>query len=322
MDEVIAQSLEGRASDDEEAEILRWRRASAENEARYQQMVEVWRITRGYLKGVETKPPSPAVIAAEAEGRRTRRKARGRSAALRAGLLAAGLVVGFLAADRTGEDGSQRVETGEVVTGMGETSTVRLSDGTVIRLAPESRLMTDGVGEREERSVRVEGQAFFAVARDEERPFRVGTPGGRVEVLGTRFDLEARQGDVRLVVVEGKVTVVGEGDEEGMEVASRQVGRVRDGETPWVVDVDDVWPLLGWMERFLAFEATPLGEVAVELESRFGVQVELAEGELEEETVTVWFGDEPLEEVLFVICRLVEADCTVENSTVRMSRGD
>jgi hypothetical protein len=40
---------------------------------------------------------------------------------------------------------------------------------------------------------------------------------------------------------------------------------------------------------------------------------------LAEQTVTASFDEEPLPEIMAVICRLVEAECVLENSTIRVS---
>jgi transmembrane sensor len=204
----------------------------------------------------------------------------------------------------------------EVVTGPGESSTTHLPDGTVIRLGPESRLTIPG--DRELRQVRLEGTAFFAVASDSVAPFVVATSAGNARVLGTRFELSAQASDLRLVVVDGKVAL-GSGDTE-VEVNGSEVSHVSAGGTPTVTPVDDVWALLAWMGGFLAFESTPLQEVGSELQERFGVNLVFDDPTLAEETVTVWFGDEGIEQVATVLCRLVEASCTVEESSIVMRR--
>ena len=205
---------------------------------------------------------------------------------------------------------------GEVVTGVGETTTARLHDGTVIRLAPQSRLfLPASPGERE---VTLEGKAFFAVASNPDNPFLVRTPAGEARVLGTRFELDVRQDELRLLVVDGRVALATERTE--IDVRSQQLTYVRSGEDPLTLEIEDVWPLLAWMGDFLAFESTPLSEVRLELKRRFGVELEFHHPSLAEETVTVWFGAEPIEEVVLVLCRLTDTSCSLDNSQVHMTR--
>ncbi|MQA92446.1 MAG: hypothetical protein GEU90_19835 [Gemmatimonas sp.] len=63
--------------------------------------------------------------------------------------------------------------TGGVVTGAGEAVTVKLGDGTIVRLAPESRLRM--MGQTGRREVWMDSRAFFAVTKVEDRPFVVRT---------------------------------------------------------------------------------------------------------------------------------------------------
>lgn len=312
MDELIARSLQGRTSEEEEEVLRRWRQETVEHEERYRHVAAVWRATRSYEPRLRARPPAHETIIAEAARRRTGAD-RGWSGVARVAAIAAAVVMG-LAVGRwlTGPVGSDPGS--ELVTGADETATARLADGTVIRLAPESRLVLQPGGTA--REVMLVGRAFFSVARDPKRPFLVRTSAGDARVLGTRFELSTEERDLRLVVLEGRVAVSAAGKE--VELGSHQVSHVRDGAAPSVVEVDDVWPLLSWMGGFVAFEATPLLEVGRELERRFGLTLRVDDDELARQTVTVWFGDEPVDRVVSVLCQLVEATCTIEDSTVRM----
>lgn len=313
MDELIARSLQGRASDEEEEDLRRWRTQRADHEEHYQRIAAVWRATHSYELRPRLRPLAHEAIVAEAEQRRKEIRPR-RSRVLPVAGIAAALVLGLAVALWSIEKRAAPTHGSEFVTGEAETATARLRDGTVVRLGPESRLVVppDGMA----REVVLVGRAFFAVAEDGGRPFVVRTSAGDATALGTRFEVNARERDLRLVVLEGRVAVSAGGKE--VEVESHGVSHVRDGAGPSVMEVDDVWPLLGWMGEFMAFESTPLVEVSRELERRFGLRLEIEDAELSRQTVTVWFADDPLDRVVGVLCQLVEASCVVQDSVVRM----
>lgn len=84
-----------------------------------------------------------------------------------------------------------------------------LPDGSKVRLLPGSRLtLHASFGERK-REVFLDGEAFFDIARDEERPFLVYTNGLTAEVLGTSFLISAysEQKEIIVAVKTGKVSV-------------------------------------------------------------------------------------------------------------------
>src|SRR5690606_33789755 len=203
-----------------------------------------------------------------------------------------------------------------LTTGAEQIARTVLEDGTIVQLAPSSRLEFSGpFGDRE---AVLEGRAFFAVQSDSTRPFRIRLPDGEVEVLGTRFDLQAREGITQVAVVEGTVRMASHG--ERLTVDANHIGR-HSGRAPAEVEaVANVYEELEWLGSFLAFQATPLAEVAAELEHRLGIQVEIADPALLDRTMTGWFAQQTHGEMIEAICLAINAHCEVIGSqTVRMS---
>jgi transmembrane sensor len=201
----------------------------------------------------------------------------------------------------------------ELVTGPLETATLSLRDGTVVRLAPASRLRIHGEGRRE---TSLTGRAYFAVAPQRRHPFLVHTPAGDLTVLGTRFDLEAVSHDLRVIVVEGTVDVAA--GNARTRVRAGQVGRVVRG-TPLPSEaIGDTGVSLDWVGEFLAFQSTPLAQAAHEIEQVYGVSIEIADSVLAQRTITSWFANWTLDEILEAVCVIAHARCTVEDGRVRV----
>ncbi len=202
----------------------------------------------------------------------------------------------------------------ELRTGEGEMASATLADGTVVRLAPSTVIRSSE--DPTSRHLHVEGHVFLAVAPDAERPFRVRTLGGEAEVLGTRFEVDARAGELRLAVVEGSVAVSSSG--ERVELRAGDQSRSSAGTRPIVESAPELGQLLEWMGAFVMFEATPLREVARELEARLGLRVVFADPSLGLRTVTGWFADEDPEEMLQVICRIADVACRLNADVLRI----
>src|SRR5439155_23108297 len=203
IDPPLARVLKGEASQEEEAAVREWRRASYENEVEYRELVRVveWSARTRELLEIPPRPAAADLIR--------------RSALLRGGsawLTAAAVIAALLGAlvysqARRRSPAASGLGIREIATSKTETATLELLDGTVIRLAPSSRLQMlagggggggEGGGTRE---VALEGRGFFAIAHDG-TPFVIRTDAGNVTVLGTRLDLEARGRGLRVVVVE------------------------------------------------------------------------------------------------------------------------
>jgi transmembrane sensor len=84
-----------------------------------------------------------------------------------------------------------------------------LSDGTMVWLNSETSLRYPVQFTGKNRIVELEGEAFFEVARDDKRPFKVITGEQVLEVLGTSFNLSSYPDEdfVYTTLVEGKVCV-------------------------------------------------------------------------------------------------------------------
>jgi transmembrane sensor len=197
----------------------------------------------------------------------------------------------------------------EFASDTSETATATLEDGSVVRLAPRSRLRVTPVAGR--REVWLDGEGFFAVSRDPARPFRVRTRAGSVEVLGTRFDLRVDGPTLRLVVTEGTVALAT--GHSRVLVRAGEMASADDGGSVRVTAVADPTALLDWMKDALIFQDTPLREVARELEHRYRIRVLLPDSTVAERRVTAWFTHQDVSQVLAAVCRAVEAHCTLAN---------
>jgi len=321
MDQLILRVVQGHASRAEEAELLQWRQASPDNEQYYRQLVRL-------LKEAESAvwERVPKVVPPAASFTNSQRPARSRRSRFRRGALGGAVAALATAATllfvllRSGgieeQVGPLLFGTGEVATGAAETATVTLGDGTIVRLAPDSRLrITQQPGSRE---VWLEGRAFFAVVSQGNNPFRVRTHAGDAVVLGTRFDLQARRDDLQLLVVEGAVNLDSHG--VAIDVTGNQVARVKDDGPPVREDVDEsfVAEERKWLGNFLVFEDTPLSQAAGEISSHYGVPVEILDDTLATVTVSGMFADEELDDVIAALCRAVSAYCSVQPAGVKI----
>lgn len=97
-----------------------------------------------------------------------------------------------------------------LTTAKGETYQVRLPDGTNVWLnAASSLTYMTRPDEQGLRRVRLEGEAYFEVAKDKKHPFVVESSGQNVYVLGTHFNVKnyADEPAVLTTLLEGSVKV-------------------------------------------------------------------------------------------------------------------
>jgi len=95
-------------------------------------------------------------------------------------------------------------------TAKGETYQVRLPDGSLVWLnAASSLTYAVNLIESGKRSVKLEGEGYFEIAKDKLHPFIVESKGQKVEVLGTHFNINAYSDEpsIQTTLLEGAVKI-------------------------------------------------------------------------------------------------------------------
>jgi ferric-dicitrate binding protein FerR (iron transport regulator) len=97
----------------------------------------------------------------------------------------------------------------KLIVPYGKKSIVVLADGSKVWLNAGSQLIFPAVFSGEIRKVVLKGEAFFDVAKNQDKPFIVETSDQSVHVLGTRFNISAYPEDkfVQTVLEEGKINL-------------------------------------------------------------------------------------------------------------------
>jgi len=324
VDDLIIRVLSGKATPFEVERLRRWREEASENDALYREVAQVWSLTAPEpVTSIPEPPPVEEILrgATPEEGiggpRRRQRTKGGPPPWTVWGLMAASVAALALGIRVVGFPGPSALA--EYPAPGDGPRTVTLEDGSFVRLAAGSMMR---VWDTEEaREVSLEGRAFFAVTRDEARPFTVRTSSGEVRVLGTRFEVAEEAASVRTIVVEGRVAVTNA--HGSVEVPAGGLARMSREEAPATEMPEDIWALLDWNEGILVFQDTPLADVAREVSRYFGRPFSVSDPDLGNRRITAWFQVEPFQEVVESICLVVDATCSFDaEGAVALPRDD
>ncbi|MFO7826078.1 MAG: FecR domain-containing protein [Cyclobacterium sp.] len=160
-------------------------------------------------------------------------------------------------------------------TGEGEKLRLTLPDDTKITLNANSSISFSSLYGVEERRIRLSGEAFFEIAKDSLRPFRVEADGMITRALGTRFNAYARSGDFAVALTEGRVAV--DGAQNTVELEPGQLARIvkNDASPELTVEKFDLEAITGWKENILVFDRKPLKIILEDLERWYGVAMKI-----------------------------------------------
>jgi transmembrane sensor len=153
---------------------------------------------------------------------------------------------------------------------------VVLPDGSEVWLNRNSRLTYQGDFNKENRLVKLEGEAFFDVTKNPQEPFVVQTGKAQIKVLGTSFNVEAYTGskETEIFVVTGLVSFSNLSDSKSITIKAGEAGVLKN-ENLGLISQGEQLNALAWKEKRLIFKKTILSDVVEVLEEYFNVDIEV-----------------------------------------------
>ncbi len=198
------------------------------------------------------------------------------------------------------------VETEFIATGNSEKRTIILPDQSKVILNYDSELKYPEAFNENERSVQLNGEAFFSI-RKSTKPFIIRSINADIHVLGTTFNVWTRGNKTRVAVKRGQVKLNNIKDENNFVLLNPdQMSFVIEDQSPHEPEMIDLAIDLDWLENKLVFEKTLLSEAIAEIERFYDVSIQLDE-HLQNQILTAQFTDISIESVLEKICLVYHA---------------
>ncbi len=204
-------------------------------------------------------------------------------------------------------------------TAFGQKQIIRLPDGSIVHLNAGSKLAYTEPFQGNKRKVTLIGEAFFEVARDEQRPFVIHSGVVSTKVLGTSFNVRAYPDEHEIVVsVEtGKVGVNLEEKDENVEINPTEQATYLDGQDSFSVSTFDRQEILGWKDGIIQFKDMPLSKVIAKLERIYGVEFYINNPDLKlEEKYSGVYKNAPLDRILQGVSFAVGFEYELNDKTV------
>ncbi|MEL6926187.1 MAG: FecR domain-containing protein, partial [Bacteroidota bacterium] len=180
---------------------------------------------------------------------------------------------------------------------------VKLDDGTIVYINGSSKLEFPQSFSGSERRVKLDGEAFFDVARDEQRPFIIETVKTQVTVLGTSFNVRAmaEEAFTEVVVKTGKVRFADKAGTAATLLTASQKA-VFDHQTQQIQQQSsEQFNEMAWQTKSLSFRAMKMRTVIPTLEKYFKVKIEVSNPKLLECTFNNIYPGAELNTILTVI---------------------
>lgn len=204
---------------------------------------------------------------------------------------------------------------------------VMMEDGTVITLKPNSSIEYPETFAHDERKILLNGEAFFDVSKDKNRPFVISTSELRVKVLGTSFNVVAYDGakEISVAVKTGKVSVAKskrkiapEPDEDEVILTPNQEVVYNTAEDLFSKKLVAKPELV--LEKPTLFETqydgAPVVKILSVLEENYGINIQYDEEVLSNCILTTSMAEEGLYERIQIICKAIGAEYEINDASI------
>jgi ferric-dicitrate binding protein FerR (iron transport regulator) len=198
-----------------------------------------------------------------------------------------------------------------VITAQNEILAHALPDGSIVTLSAGSEISYNKGFGKNTRDVELSGEAYFEVTPDASHPFVVSGNDARIEVLGTAFNVRAKENEeqVEVVLTSGKVSLYFAGSpdkKEFLDPGESASLNVKNKEIGVSANADPNY--LAWKTRLITFDDASLSEVAETLTNVYRRKFVLDNQLLNNCRLTATFDNQSLESVLGIIGNTLDVE--------------
>ncbi|UII27398.1 FecR domain-containing protein [Fulvivirga maritima] len=188
-------------------------------------------------------------------------------------------------------------------------SSVSLKKGALLTYQPKS--FNSGT----ERIVNLEGEAFFEVAHNPERPFIIKANNAEIKVLGTKFLVKTYNDQpTQVLVTEGKVQVTYKSTGDIIILEAEEEVVVQKDQAP-IVKSSDVNQLY-WKTGVMRFQNESLSKVFQTLSSEFGKQIIVENDDINQCKITATFKKQSLGTIIKVIESTHQLESSISGDSI------
>lgn len=188
---------------------------------------------------------------------------------------------------------------------------VHLPDGSTVLLNDNSSLKYDQNSfNSKTREVTLTGEAFFDIKHNEKKPFIVHTGKIQTRVLGTAFNINAKNSsdNIEVTVARGKVQVGDTQKVYGVITPNQQI-KVNKSTLNFEQNTINAAIVTEWKSNYLILDDINMTEAAALISQKYKVEISIQNEKIKNCRITASFlNEEDLDHVLKVISSVLETD--------------
>ena len=311
---LLVKYLIGSLSSEEMEEVMRWRDLSAENETVFSEVLRL-RLSWNTAKYADNERIDMALKKVNVRINRARRYRIARSLLKYAAVIL--LLVSFSAVGWN----YFKPETYMTIA-LGDSEGVKkvtLDDGSIVWLRGNSVLKIPQSFSAVNRTVSLQGEAFFDVAKNAQYPLYVSTNYVNIKVLGTAFNVKTdeKHQNVETVLARGKVALLDKQWNPILDMSPGEKVTYDNNKNEYATEVVDVNVCTAWRLNQFVFENVTLREIVNQLSVKFNVNINLESTKLAQRKFRCVINeDESLPDILKLLKYLAPIQYRIEGKEI------
>ncbi|MGE5436553.1 MAG: FecR family protein [Syntrophothermus sp.] len=203
-----------------------------------------------------------------------------------------------------------------LVTRNGEQLSINLSDGSIIELNSDSKLIYPENFNDDKREVELIGEGYFKIKHDPSKPFMVKCGDAITRVTGTEFNIKYRKNDIKVVVSEGKVETFKKNEQNKVKISKGDMAFFTEDGIFRVEKNISLKHHLAWRENILSFQHLKLVDAMEEIRRAFNVEVIFKSEESKNKIITGEFSTQSISQILNVLKLALDINIKKEKNTI------
>jgi ferric-dicitrate binding protein FerR (iron transport regulator) len=200
-----------------------------------------------------------------------------------------------------------------VVQAKDKTLVDTLSDGSVITLNRNSTLTYPDRFEGGQREVSLNGEAFFSVTPDKDKPFLIKVNDVTVKVVGTSFNIRSSNGTTEVIVESGVVEVIRKKNVLRLNPKEKVVVKM-DSTMYKTAETEKLYNY--YRTREFVCDNTPLWKLVAVLNEAYDAEIVIGNETLRSLPITTSFNNESLDRILEIIRTTFDITITRQNDKI------
>ncbi len=323
----IAKFITGNCTPEEADTITKWMNESGENEKLFNEMYQIWENT-GDINKIKTFNEDVALQKVDTQlERKSLRNAETKGISLPVWIkIAAGFILiavtVYLFTSKAGYNTPETLS----FTSDDKIEKLILNDGSTVWLNKYSELKYPEKFTGEKRTVSLKGEAFFEIEKNPEKPFTVETKNANIKVLGTSFNVNARENETKTVVAvsSGKVAFNAKSavDDKPRNVLLEKGEMALLENTTHKMEkkqIDDA-NITSWKTNILRFENTPFDKAMKDISNFYSKKIIVRDDTLLRMKFNSYFENQPFDVILEVLKNHAELEITDSSGIIIISK--